>query len=221
MTHSNVRLWRGFLSLAMATSLVACQDGPAAPAPLEEEIALPNPSVFATYAPDEQSARITVTPSGGWFFLGRHAVYFPPNSICAPESSYGPEEWDAPCEPAREALTFDVEIVRRDGRSWLDFTPHARFVPSSSKRGWVLLFMSTSPQLASVAAREPILWSPAIGVPGVDESIEDRSVRTRHLPGTSIAWRRIKHFSGYNVGVGADEGGDGEGGGQFSEDENP
>jgi hypothetical protein len=44
-----------------------------------------------------------------------------------------------------------------------------------------------------------ILWSPAIGVPGIDESLEDPSLRTYVSPWSGYAYRRIKHFSGYNV----------------------
>jgi hypothetical protein len=49
-----------------------------------------------------------------------------------------------------------------------------------------------------------ILWSPAIGVPGIDESLEDPSLRTYVLGG--YAYRRIKHFSGYNVTSGRSAG---------------
>jgi hypothetical protein len=44
-----------------------------------------------------------------------------------------------------------------------------------------------------------ILWSSAIGIPGIDESLEDPTLRTRINRGAGVLQRRIKHFSGYNI----------------------
>jgi len=52
-----------------------------------------------------------------------------------------------------------------------------------------------------------ILWSPAIGIPGIDESLEDPTQRTYVAGG--YAYRRIKHFSGYNVTSGRSASDDG------------
>src|SRR5512145_969574 len=57
---------------------------------------VPRPDVIVHHvADDSASAEFTVTSTGGVFALGPHAIYFPPNSICAQGSSYGPTEWDA------------------------------------------------------------------------------------------------------------------------------
>jgi hypothetical protein len=45
----------------------------------------------------------------------------------------------------------------------------------------------------------PILWSPAIGVPGIDESLLDQTLETKSDKKRGGVYRRIKHFSGYNV----------------------
>jgi hypothetical protein len=45
----------------------------------------------------------------------------------------------------------------------------------------------------------PILWSPAIGIPGIDESLTDWTQRTQWSSQYNGVYRRIKHFSGYNV----------------------
>ena len=145
------------------------------------------------------SATITVTPSGGTFWLGEHSIRFPKRSICALESSYGPTEWDKPCHAANGPVTFQVVIVSMNGREWLDFTPAARFVPTTNPSQYVTLFMRTSnlPNDISEDAMQ-ILWSPAIGIPGIDESIEDPTLRTKLNRGSGMLQRRIKHFSGYN-----------------------
>lgn len=147
----------------------------------------------------DNSADITVDPRGGTFTLGQHAIRFPRKAICALDSSYGPTEWDKPCTPASEPVTFHVEIVSGDGRQWLDFTPAVRFVPTNDPAKYVWLGMQTTGFTDLSDAQLQILWSPAIGVPGVDESLTDPTLRT--IINRESGWmvRRIKHFSGYNV----------------------
>jgi hypothetical protein len=167
---------------------------------------VPRPDVIVHHvADDSASAEFTVTPSGGVFSLGPHAIYFPPNSICNPGSSYGPTEWDAPCEQATDPIRFRAEVRSLDGRSWVDFTPAVRFVPSADDANGVWLYMKTSAISADadvvrdVLRRMAILYSPAIGVDGVNEALADPSLRTYVWLDGGIAFRRIKHFSGYNI----------------------
>lgn len=195
------RLTLGIAILATA----ACTDHPVSPtADRSNQIRIPNLDIFPTYAPDSTSADIIVTPTGGTFVLGVHSIVFPANSICDPSSSYGESEWDAPCVPADTNLTFHVELLRDStGRSWMDFSPSVRFVPSDDAANWVVLFMNIRANSADVAAQVPtILWTPAIGAEGVDEAVSDSSLRTYHIPETGIVYRRIKHFSGYQSGIG-------------------
>lgn len=166
-------------------------------------IRLPSLDIFATYAPDSLSADIVVTPTGGTFIIGAHAIRFPANSICDPTSSYGESEWDRECSPASGDLNFHVE-VRRDstGRSWMDFTPSVRFVPTDSADQYVVIFMNTQESSEAIEQqRPPILWAQALGADGVDEAATDSTLRTQQIPGTGIVYRRIKHFSGYQVGL--------------------
>ena len=195
------RLTLGIAILATA----ACTDNPVSPAvDRSGQIRLPSLDIFPTYAPDSMSADIIVTPTGGTFVLGVHSIVFPANSICDPSSSYGESEWDAPCVAADTNLNFHVEL-RRDstGRSWMDFSPSVRFVPSDDAAQWVVIFMNTRANSEAVAEEMPtILWSSAIGVEGIDESDSDATLLTHQIPETGIVYRRIKHFSGYQVGLG-------------------
>ncbi len=146
------------------------------------------------------TADIVVEPSGGFFWLGRHAVRFPKRSICALNSSYGPTEWDKPCTPAQGPVNFHVEVVSLNGREWLDFTPAVRFVPTTRANDYVTLFMRVDNLTNDVSEADlQILWSPAIGVPGIDESVADPTQRTFINLGAGILHRRIKHFSAYSV----------------------
>ena len=157
-------------------------------------------------ADDSGSADFTVTPSGGVFSLGPHAIYFPANSICDPAtSSYGPTEWDAPCEVLTAPIRFHAEIRVVDGRSYVDFTPAVRFVPTDEPANSVWLYMKTSalstdPDSALAALRRmSVLYSQQIGDVGVNEARTDPSLRTYVWLDGGISYRRIKHFSGYNV----------------------
>ena len=170
-------------------------------------VGAPRADVIVDYmAEDSASADFTVTPSGGVFNLGPHAIYFPANSICDPmTSSYGPTEWDAPCDVLTRPIQFHAEIREVDGRSYVDFTPAVRFVPTSDPASSVWLYMKTSalssnPDSALAALRRmSVMYSPAIGQVGVNEALADASLRTYVWMDGGIAFRKIKHFSGYNI----------------------
>jgi hypothetical protein len=199
----HARELRWSLVVALAALTVACADNSIAPSSNEAQV-LPGgaPNFLITVhamADDNSSADFTVTPSGGYFQMGRHGIVFPRNSICDPAtSSYGPEFWDDDCRVLREPIRIHAELRQQDGREWVDFSPELRFRPSHRAVDWVWIYMQTD----AATLPDPslnILWSPAIGVPGIDESIEDPTLRTFVSPFSGYAYRRIKHFSGYNV----------------------
>ncbi len=168
---------------------------------------VPRPDVIIHHvADDSASAEFTVTPTGGVFALGPHAIYFPANAICDPAtSSYGPTEWDAPCKVLTEPIRFRAEVRVIEGRSYVDFTPSVRFVPTAEESNAVWLYMKTSalstdPDSALAALRRmSVLYSMTLGDPGINEALTDPSLRTYVWLDGGIAFRRIKHFSGYNV----------------------
>ena len=87
----------------------------------------PRPLIIVNQmAEDESSADFTVTPTGGYFRMGKHGIVFPRNVICDPAtSSYGPDVWDEDCEVLREPIRIHAELRQQDGREWVDFTPAA------------------------------------------------------------------------------------------------
>jgi len=153
-----------------------------------------------------RSADIIVEPSGGAFVLGSHSIWFPANSICDPElSSYGVTEWDKPCTAISKPIHVHAELREQGGRSWIDFTPSLRFVPSNDEGQWVHLIMMTPAAEGKHLVHEdapPILWSPAIGMPGIDESLTDATLKSKWLKRGGGVYRRIKHFTGYNIYTG-------------------
>lgn len=203
------RQTRWSILVALVAVTAACADNSVAPMADQAEVlpgGAPLPRIIVDEMADDASfANFTVTPSGGYFRMGKHGIVFPRNVICNPAtSSYGREFWDAKCDVLRTPIRIRAELRVQDGREWIDFSPALRFKPSRKPFEWVWIYMRTP------AARDGdnslnILWSPAIGIPGIDESLEDPSVRTYVSPWTGYAYRRIKHFSGYNVTSGRAE----------------
>ena len=198
------RLFRSFtIATTFGLSLGACADSTA---PTREAEA-PAPDLKVTVdwmAPDSTSADFTVTPSGGVFQLGPHAIYFPASSICDPaKSTYGVGEWDKPCPALRTPIRIHAEVRKIEDRAWVEFSPELRFVPKRDASKWVWIWMRTDlarehngPQLLN------ILWSPGLGIAGVDESVDDPTLRTYVNRQGGVAYRRIKHFSAYQISVG-------------------
>jgi hypothetical protein len=159
--------------------------------------------IINSVATDSLSADFTVTPSGGLFRLGNHAVYFPDHAICNPEtSSYGPDQWDAPCEPLDQPIDFHAE-VRHDesGRTWVDFSPAVRFVPTDDPDKTVWVLMSANADITEDNYTQfGMNWMPT-GSPdlAVNEAVTDASLKTYVDISNDIVFRRVKHFSGYVV----------------------
>ena len=164
--------------------------------------------VLDAVAGDSLSADFTVTPSGGTFVLGRHAVVFPDHALCDPEAAgyaYGPEHWDEPCAPAEGPLRFHAEVRREGGREWLDVTPQVRFVPTDDPARYVWVLMGSDAlrgaDPADTAALKAfgIAYAPAIGAEPVDEALGDATLKSYLYLAGGVAFRRIMHFSGDNL----------------------
>jgi hypothetical protein len=147
----------------------------------------------------------TVGPWGGIFYTGNHAVVFPAQSICDPATSgYGTDVWDAPCAPLQSSLKVHAEVRRKNGETWIDFTPSLRFVPSTSPARYVWMVMYTPEAIGASGdlSRFNILWANRIGGAKVDETPADATMRTYVDTWTGVSMRRIKHFSGYTSSSG-------------------
>jgi hypothetical protein len=166
---------------------------------------------------DSASVDFYVGPDGGVFFVGNNLVVFPSQSICDPAtSSYGPTTWDEPCAPLASTLKVHAEARSADGRTWIDFKPSLRFVPSSSPSRWVWLAMYTPGAIGSTnLSTFNILWAQSIRGATVDETPTDATLRTYVDSFSGISIRRIKHFSGFTSQSGRDcSGGEECGGGE-------
>lgn len=185
--------WRiGFAALA-AVLVTACADrGPATAPEAPRKL---NASYMVS---DTVYSDFTVSPLGGRYSVvyGLLKIDFPAGSICdISTSSYGPGEWDKPCVPT-------VLPVRVKSKAWLDAQgePHVDFQPamrfSPAVVGGVQLFLRDPQGLFDPTAR--IMYC-ATESKCFDESLTDATLRTRFDSYNGMYYRRIKHFSGYNV----------------------
>jgi hypothetical protein len=203
--------------LLVLAALAGCREGVVSPA--ERPIEVPQPAAPAPMSlaprghptldlvgglPDSASVDFVISPNGGIFDAGNHAVVFPAQSVCDPTtSSYGPGTWDDPCTPLQSPISVHAEVRRINGQTAVDFTPSLRFVPSDNPVRWVWLVMYTPSVVGSSnLAGFNILWASALGAPAVDETPTDSSLRTYVDTWQGVSLRRIKHFSGYISGSG-------------------
>ena len=187
--------------------LAGCQEQVTSPASQQVGTA----PVAASFAPEGRpslsltvssasntSADFTVGPNGGVFFVGNNAVYFPAHSICDPATSgYGMGTWDNACTPASTGIAIHAVVRTLNGRSWVDFSPALRFVPSADASKWVWMIMyAPGAASASDLTKYNIFYAPTIGGTLVDETLTDPTLRT-YVDRSGLSMRRIKHFSGY------------------------
>ena len=85
---------------------------------------------------DTSLTTFTVRPGFGIVktLNGGHQLVISPNAICDLSSSYGPTEWDQPCQPAKTPVTITARTwVEANGHPRVDFMPRLRFAPSASR----------------------------------------------------------------------------------------
>jgi hypothetical protein len=165
---------------------------------------------------DVRTATFTLTAAGGKFTIGDGDGYFtlafPSNSVCDPAvSTYGPDTWDSPCTTLQSGQSITVTATYAFTATGLsvDFAPALRFNPNTSVKISSPIYAQVLLANASYFSAHPsdlryvgIYYAPALGAEGVTDAAFDASVMTHVNLGTGLVWRRIKHFSGYNVGSG-------------------
>ena len=197
----------------VAALAAACSDAPAptAPALSAENMRVTVPAfdikgtpVQLTTAFDTTRASFVVYPDRKEMFVfDRHnGIQFGQNAICEPNvSTYGATEWEKECVPTTRPITISLKrYINANGKWHVDFQPALRFNPKSAG---VHLY------LEDIGDGTP-LWFKDIffchdNGKCVDEAKTDASLQTRPDPSNGLLARRIRHFSGYTIGVGVDE----------------
>jgi hypothetical protein len=150
--------------------------------------------------------RVTFDPQQNQVFsLGPNRLEIPANAVCKlGSSSYGPAFWNSPCSPETGPvqLTVTVRNASSDHPS-VDFSPAMRFSPETN----VQLFVYV-PNVNQADARNWIIKYCANGGSGstsgssgqcVNEALTDPDLRTYVDYRASVLFRRLKHFSRYQV----------------------
>ena len=178
------------LLLSAAVLATACRE--------ESPVTAPAPSLAIGIGLQEGISSFMVHPGRSTSqMIGEHRIRFDADAICDPRTStYGPEEWDAPCDAAPNPVRITATAWTDErGNARVDFEPALRFRPGAEV---TLYLLNKSAALDTATAQ--ILWVDPKGKL-VDESIDDPSVAT-HVGTNGFLYRRLKHFSGYMLPAG-------------------
>src|SRR5215212_8365261 len=128
---------------------------------------------------------------------GQHRISFSVGAVCDPAtSSYGPTEWDQPCQPLLAPISITATTsLTPQGHPRVDFSPALRFVPGRE----VTLYLRDSD--AALDPTTVIQWCDDAGQ-CLDEGTVQASTETKRDAALGIVFRAIKHFSGYLISAG-------------------
>ena len=160
-----------------------------------------------------RSTTFTVTAAGGSFDAGMFTVNFPANSVCDPAaSSYGPGTWDSECTTLGDGQSITVKATygfTLSGGPVVDFSPALRFNPKTTVTISTDVYAPVLTFFRSYWLSNPdalrffgMYYTPDFGTTGLTDAGRDASLVTHVNLTTGLVWRRIKHFSGYNVSSG-------------------
>jgi hypothetical protein len=164
---------------------------------------------------ETRQADFVISPSGSSIAVeGFATLSFPANSVCDPAvSTYGAQYWDDACVTITAPLTVHVTYGSVNGTLGFDFSPALRFAPASNQAGWVTIstdvfaqaILANKDYYASHKADLNVLafyYATSLTATRERDWDQDKSMKTRVDMNTGRVWRRIKHFSGYNIQTG-------------------
>ncbi|MHB1263124.1 MAG: hypothetical protein ACYC1S_01715 [Gemmatimonadaceae bacterium] len=118
-------------------------------------------------------------------------VYVPADALCAAGSGYGRDYFDKPCARETQPVNFSLIIgIDAKGNPLAAFNRDVRFSPD--RAAYVILKAGSDANYGTA-----IKWWDAAQLKWVDEGSYDPQQKTYWSSG--LVWRRVKHFSGYNV----------------------
>ena len=165
-----------------------------------------SPSMLLGTTGTVTSVKFTINPTAdNYIQIGAHLLVIPANSVCDPATSgYGPSTWANPCTTIKKPISVTAKAsTMADGHPYVDFDTHLRFKPTSDTSSWVMLYL----QDANAGVQSKILWCPITALLCIDETATSTTgtLETHYDNQTYFVYRRIQHFSGYNVTGGRDE----------------
>ena len=138
--------------------------------------------------------------------IGPHLLVIPAGSVCDPASSgYGEGVWNRGCASVRHPIEVVATATVVNGHPLVDFNTHLRFKPTPMfNRGAVMLYLRDN----HATSASKIAWCPTANSSCVDESkrpVDAVELKTWYDASGYWVYRKIQHFSGYNV-TGGDKG---------------
>jgi hypothetical protein len=215
---SQIRRYVPFLIAGTALIAAACREPMAPPsetpvASLElfEDLSFAS-LVTSTEGAGAQTINFTFTRAAGSVQLGEFRLQWDANSVCDPlTSGYGYGYFWKPCAAAASDIAMTVKVWEDNGRVYADFSPDIRFSPDKN----VTLTVSR-PQIIGhrvnkkMVKQYTILYTHRMDDTRyfVDEAWFDPEQRTMFNTTTGDVWREIRHFSGFVIRTGVDDGGE-------------
>jgi hypothetical protein len=156
--------------------------------------------------------QFALTAAGGTFVVGDFTVSIPANAVCDPaRSSYGDGTWDSDCVTlgAGQSLAMTATVMQTPGGVGLDVQPSIRFSPKTTVTVSTASFANTilankDYYQSNKDALRPLAlyYSTSLNGARIADYVNDKTLKTHVDFGNGRVWRRIKHFSGYNITTG-------------------
>ena len=159
---------------------------------------------------------VTIDPlTSNTLTFGASKVVIPAGAICAiGNSSYGPEFWNAPCDPQTSRVQLQISVSQTSLGSSVDFSPNLRFSPQTNvqitlaapqvqrqdAKSWLILYCATGGSTTSGKGSGGS--GSANGTKCVNEALTDKDLTTFVDYDLQQLTRRVKHFSMYTVSYG-------------------
>jgi hypothetical protein len=185
---------------AVALTLTACQDSAVEPS---SSALKPSGARFTIATTSVTTATLYPQYENVYVSVEGHRIVIPAYSICQlGVSGYGPGYWNAPCAPQTAPITFVITTsTNTDGSSRVTVSPDVRFAPGKTVTAYI------KDAKAAITPGSVIMYCGLLSC--TNEGKTDADMLTYRDPSQGIVYRRLKHFSGYNVVFGID--GDGSG----------
>lgn len=211
-------LRRMIVAAAAVAAVAGCSDSATNPirsdAPIQRAADRPSLDYAGPYRYSGfRSSYLVLTANGGTYNIGDgiYTLSVPANGVCVLGSTYGPTEWEAPCDTLgdRESIVVRATIGFANGGPVIDFAPSLRFNPKAQVTLSTTIYAQQLVPYQDYYTNNPwalrsfgMYYTSDFGVSGSNDAAFDTTVVTHVNLRTGVVWRRVKHFSGYNIAVG-------------------
>ena len=154
-----------------------------------------------------QTVDLVIPANGGDISVfGVYQLHFPANAVCDPnaadtQAGYAAEAWDSACTPTSGDVAIRATAKWSNGRLAIDFAPALRFVPSKNVTLSTGVFAPIIQYYnnAGMTVGFPMYFAQSLDAAPVADALTDASVRTVVVGSSGQIYRRIKHFTGYQI----------------------